>query len=136
MAAGIVISLIITALIARWWQALLFNPGEFRKEFYALGLPRILCYPTLIGIFVLLLFKDLELAIIRDLLIVIVFLYLFQGLSTIHRAIRWRGLSHAWLIVTYTCLLLIPQMVLFMACVGMADSWIGSGKVFGGKKNS
>lgn len=129
MASGIVLSLILTTLIARWWQSLLFNPGAFSKEFYALRLPRALFYPTLIGVILLLLGKDLQQSILRDLLIVVVFLYLFQGLSTVHRQISQKGLSHIWLIGLYALLMLMPQMVLFMACVGMADSWLGGGKL-------
>ncbi|MCZ6526531.1 MAG: DUF2232 domain-containing protein [Gammaproteobacteria bacterium] len=129
MASGIVISLILTILIARWWQSLLFNAGAFRKEFYALHLPRALFYPTLIGVILLWLGKDLQQSLLRDLLIVVVFLYLFQGLSTIHRLVSKKGLSHSWLIGLYALLMLMPQMILFMACVGMADSWFGSGKM-------
>ena len=49
-ASGFVASLILTLLLARWWQSALFNPGGFRKEFYALRLPRILVFPTLAGL--------------------------------------------------------------------------------------
>lgn len=34
MAAGVVISLIISVLMARAWQSALFNPGGFWQEFF------------------------------------------------------------------------------------------------------
>ncbi|MFQ5660935.1 MAG: DUF2232 domain-containing protein [Gammaproteobacteria bacterium] len=136
MASGIVISLVLTTLIARWWQALLINPGLFKKEFYALRIPRVLCYPTSVGVIILLLNSDLQHSMLRDLLIVMVFLYMFQGVSAIHRIVSWRKLSLAWLVGMYGLLLLLPQMVLIIACIGMADSWLAGGKQFGGKNNS
>lgn len=123
--SGVVISLIITTLIGRWWQALLFYPGQFRKEFYALRLPRQLIFPTLLGVMVLLIAQELQQSILRDLLVVIVFLYLFQGIATVHRLVNWKKLSSAWLVSMYALLFLLPQMALFVACIGMADSWMG-----------
>ena len=38
MAAGLFVSLMLTMLISRWWQAGLFNPGGFKQEFYSLRL--------------------------------------------------------------------------------------------------
>ncbi len=39
IAYGIGISAILGLLVARWWQALLYNPGGFKQEFHALRLP-------------------------------------------------------------------------------------------------
>ena len=38
LALNVMLTSLISVLIARWWQALLFNPGAFGKEFRALSL--------------------------------------------------------------------------------------------------
>lgn len=123
MAAGLVISLVITLLISRWWQALLSNPGGFRKEFHALHLPRGLLIAVLVGLGLMVMGKSNPGSPVLDILILLVFMYVFQGLAMIHRTIAVRGLSQTWLVIMYALLFVVPQAVLFLACLGMADSW-------------
>jgi hypothetical protein len=61
---------------------------------------------------------------VADLLVVLVFSYLFQGIATVHRTVGSRGMSGAWLVGMYGLLILMPQMFLFLACLGMLDSWL------------
>ncbi|MBI4005895.1 MAG: DUF2232 domain-containing protein [Gammaproteobacteria bacterium] len=124
MAAGLVISLILTILIARWWQALLYHPGGFRKEFHALNLPRGLLLAVLAGLVLMVMGKSNPGSPVLDILVLLVFLYLFQGIAMIHRMIAARGMSKAWLVVMYALLFVVPQAILFLACLGMVDSWI------------
>ena len=126
----LVIRLITVILIGRWWQSRLFNPGGFRKEFYGLQLPRPLIYLALIGIIALLIGNETQLSPVRDLLWLVIIMYLFQGISSVHRLIRKRNYSTAWLVAMYCFLVvLFPHMIVFIACIGMADSWIRSKKV-------
>jgi len=127
MGAGLAMSLIIALLAARWWQSLLFNPGGFRDEFRRMALPRSL--GLLLGAGVLLLFvtQGEGRLWLRDLLMVALFMYLFQGIAAVHRTVAIRGLSAAWLAAMYGLLLAVPQMILFVACLGLADSWMGGG---------
>lgn len=136
VAAIVVVCLIVTSLGARWWQSLLFNEGGFRKEFYSLRLPRGLCYITLISIVVLWFIGEQQQSVLRDLLIVVVFLYLFQGLSAIHRIVFVRKMPNAWLVVMYCLLFVLPQMLLFIACIGMAESWFSGLRPTGGDDSS
>ena len=128
MASGLVVSLILTVMLARWWQSLLYNPGGFRAEFYRLRLPRTLALAAVAATVLTLVDTGLDQSLFRDLLVILVFLYLFQGVAAIHRTIAARGLSNGWLAGMYVLLLLLPQMALFIACVGMADSWLGGQK--------
>ena len=124
--SGFVISLIATLLLARWWQSVLFNPGGFRDEFYSLRLPRILVFPTLAGLFVLLFTTDNGSLALRDVLILILILYLYQGLSVIHGFMHVRALSKIWLIGMYISFFLVPYAILlFVACVGIVNACLG-----------
>lgn len=124
MASGLIVSIVTTVLLARCWQSSLFNPGGFRAEFYQLRLPRLLTLATFICILLTVIDSGLPPWLFRDVLIIMIFMYLFQGLAAVHRMIFLRKLSPAWLFGMYSLLLLMPQMALFLACIGLADSWI------------
>ncbi len=121
--AGLMISLVTTIMAARWWQSLLFNPGGFRREFYALALPRSLMLAVLAGLGLLVAGQAEPGSLALDLLILLMFLYLFQGLAVIHRTVAGRKLAQGWLVGMYLLLLILPQALLFVACLGMVDSW-------------
>ena len=136
-ASGFVISLIITMLLARWWQSALFNPGGFRKEFYALRLPRILVFPTLAGLLTLLLIPGATSMALRDTVILMLVLYLFQGISVIHGFLYTRARSRVWLIVIYGMFFIMPRFVLlFMSCVGIVNACLGGKPIRIGDNNA
>lgn len=126
IATGFVISLITTLLLARWWQSALYNPGGFRKEFYSLRLPRVLVFPTLAGLFVLLLAPDNVSILTRDVVILMLILYLYQGLSVIHGFFHTRAFSRVWLTGMYGTFFLLPHVILlFVSCVGIVNACRG-----------
>ena len=126
IASGFVISLITTLLLARWWQSALYNTGGFRKEFYSLRLPRILVFPTLLGLFTLLLAPDNTSILVRDGVILMLILYLYQGLSVIHGFFHTRAFSRLWLISMYGTFFVLPHVILlFVSCVGIVNACLG-----------
>lgn len=122
ISAGMVLSLILTTLVARSWQAALFNPGGFRDEFHRLALPRWLA----IASFACLLGSFLDLGafswLLRNCLAVLIVLHVFQGIAAVHRTVFRKGLSRNWLVLMYCFLLFLPQLALFLACLGIADA--------------
>lgn len=123
IASGFVFSLVTTLLLARWWQSVLFNPGGFRKEFYSLRLPRALLLPTLLGLCALLLMPDNAPVLVRDLVILMLILYLYQGLSVIHGFVHARTLSRVWLTGMYVTFFLLPHVILmFVSCLGIVNA--------------
>ncbi len=136
-ASGFVISLIITMLLARWWQSALFNPGGFRKEFYALRLPRILVFPTLAGLLTLLLIPGATSMALRDTVILMLVLYLFQGISVIHGFLYTRARSRVWLIVLYGMFFIMPRFILlFVSCAGIVNACLGGKPIRIGDNNA
>ena len=123
VSAGLMFSLALTVLCARWWQSHLFHAGGFGQEFRALCLPRALIIPLLAGVVLAAAGHAAPGPAALDVLIVIVFLYVFQGLAAMHRLVAHGRLAGTWLVVMYVLLVLLPQAVLFIACVGMVDSW-------------
>lgn len=125
MIAGLMLNVVLSVLCGRWWQARLFNPGAFQKEFYALRLP-ILVLPASF-IIVLLVFALVEpwQYLFRDIMIILMFMYLLQGIAAVHRNVDKFNLSVGWLVSMYCLLVLIPHMALFIACLGMTDIYVG-----------
>jgi Predicted membrane protein (DUF2232) len=124
MAAGLFISMVVTLLIARWWQAGLFYPGGFKQEFYSLRLPRWLILAIVFCMVLVVTGHAHPGSIVLEILILLIFVYLFQGLASVHRLIAARNLATGWLIGIYVLMFVVPQIILFLACLGMADSWL------------
>ncbi len=122
IAAGMLISLVVTVLLARWWQSRLFNPGGFRAEFQQLLLPRWLTIVTFFCLFLSMLGGVYQWQV-RNLLIVFIVVHMFQGIASVHRIVFTRKLSSNWIIAMYSFLMFLPQMALLMACIGMVDIW-------------
>jgi uncharacterized protein YybS (DUF2232 family) len=121
VSAGIVISLITTVLLARAWQSAMFNPGGFRAEFHRLLLPRWMIFVTLLCLILSMAGMEDISWLARNILAVLVVLFVFQGIAGVHRIVHARRMSKNWLIVMYCFLLFIPQMAIFLACIGIVD---------------
>lgn len=123
IASSLVLSLVVTVLLGRWWQSRLFNPGGFRREFHNFRLPRSLVLPSLACMGLSLVQGQVFTPVVRDTLVVLVVLYLFHGIASVHRTVAVRGLSVNWLIALYCLLGVLPQlMVLMVAWMGLTDS--------------
>jgi len=124
MLAGLMLNILMSVLCARWWQSRLFNPGAFQKEFHALRLPSaILPVSAMIVLLVLTLTEPWR-DMFRDIMVILMFMYLIQGISSVHRNVDMLKLSTAWIVSMYCLLVLMPQMGLFIACLGMTDVYV------------
>lgn len=118
------VALAAMVMLARWWQASLYNPGGFRTEFQALVLPRWLTSVAgLIAIAGLVLAASgSPSAVAGDLIVVLVVLFAFQGLAVIHERVVRQRLHTSWLVGMYLLLLFIPHIVAtVLAATGIAD---------------
>lgn len=125
VAGAFAMSVMIALLIARYWQALLYNPGGFRAEFEGLRLPGALVPAVVLtGIFATieaLVFGQRH-GLVTDLLVVAVAMYGFQGLAIAHHYVRNRQLASAWLVALYAAVLVVPQIALVaLAALGLLD---------------
>lgn len=122
LAASTVAGAVGSVLLARWWQAGLYHPGAFGNEFRSLRLGRVAA-----GILAILCAAALALPgnLLDGLAFVALAVYLFQGLAVVHGVVAARGMGTAWLAGLYILgLLALPQMVLALALLGVADAWL------------
>lgn len=115
----------IALLLARWWHALLDNPGGFAREFRGLRMDRRVAWLTL-GLGVLALFDgDLGNGLITVLFKLALTLYVVQGLAVAHSWVAYRKASRGWLVALYVLLVVpLPVGVLGLAATGFSDAWL------------
>lgn len=107
---------LVSLMIARSWQARLYNPGGFREEFHQLRLTPlvaiVLLALTLIGP------QWSELALVSPIASVPL---LLAGIALIHGIVGLRGLSTAWLVALYVLFVFVAQLIypliMFLALV-------------------
>jgi hypothetical protein len=118
--AGIfLLSMVLSLVIARYWQALLYNPGAFGPEFRDLQLGRSLA----VVVVVLALFGQLaDVPLALEMAFILGVLFFIQGLAVMHALTQAQGMSHFWLVGMYVLLVLaLPQMFLLIAALGAID---------------
>ena len=121
-AAGFYFQLLLAMLLARSWQAQLYNPGGFRKEFHALRASRALGIVALplLG-FTLLQGTDAP-ALIRDIGLLVAPLFFLLGLAVAHGVVARTGMHTGWLIALYVLLFVaMPYAEILVALIGLAD---------------
>lgn len=119
--SSMLLSLSLVLIIARWWQALLYNPGGFGEEFINLRLG----YPAAIigsGLFVLAVLSNKNL--ITELAMVSLALFFLQGIAIVHNIARKMKNPIMWLVGFYAIFLLALLQTLAGICaLGVIDTF-------------
>jgi len=135
VAIALMLNIIVTVFCARWWQSLLYNQGGFQKEFYALRLPPIILPIGGIIILLLLVLDEQWSSMLEDITVILMMMYLIQGISSVHRNVNKFKLSTGWLVAMYSLLVLMPMMGRVLACLGIIDVYIEWRKSKNGSQN-
>ena len=135
VAAGALLGLAVTLMLARWWHAVLDRPGGFGEEFRALRMPRHSGYAALVLLAVAW-FADGSMShLAYEWLMILIVLFGLQGIALVHYVVRRRNASVAWLAGLYVALAIIPQpaseVALGLALAGLSDTWIDYRRRFG-----
>jgi len=116
---------VVTVLLARWWQSLLYNPGGFGPEFHALRLPRGMVLALVMITAYALLSRSETGTLQWDLVLVGILMLMFQGLAIVHASVARYKVHSAWLVLMYLVLFTMQiYAVLALALLGLADNWI------------
>ena len=124
VAAGFFLQSVVSIFLARWWQAMLYNPGGFREEFHRLRLHRGIAVVTL-GVVAGVLLTPGEGTNWLDFLSTLLTAgWMVQGLALIHGLVERFKANSGWLVGTYLALLVAPSyMIGLLAALGFADTW-------------
>ena len=135
VAAGALLGLAVTLLLARWWHAVLDQPGGFGEEFRALRLPRHSGYAALALCAVAWFASGWASTLAFDWLMTLVVLFGLQGIALVHYVVKRRNASVAWLAGLYVALAIMPQpasgVALGLALAGLSDTWVDYRRRFG-----
>ncbi len=123
-AAALVLGLLVCVLLARWWQALLYNPGGFRREFHALRMDRSSGWMTVAVVFAAAAGHGSVLATVAvQVAMVLLVMYALTGLALAHSLVAGYRAHVAWLAGLYVALIVLRPMVLLLALAGLLDAW-------------
>lgn len=112
------LSVVAGLLIARWWQAMLYNPGGFGLEFRALRLPTALALVCLAAM-LFCLSRGVEYAFWSSLLGLPL---LLAGIALLHFIVKTYQLKLVWLVIFYFALVVFKPLSLLVSLLAVFDS--------------
>ncbi len=121
LAGSLLFGSMLSLFLARWWQAVIYKPGGFAREYQALNLGRV---TALIAVIIVLVTAVSRIDMFLSMLLVVTVLYLVQGTSILHPVFTSKQLNAVWLYLVYIVIFLIPQIVLLLVLLGLADAWL------------
>ena len=122
LAASILLNALLQLAIARWWQAVIFNPGGLRDELVQIRLSHITG-----GLFVVVMllgyFKN---TLALDILPVVYAIFAAAGLSLVHCLMgKIAKGSWFWLMLVYLGVIwLFPFSLVALAIMALFDTWL------------
>ena len=121
IAALLQIVSVLSLIVGRYWQALLYNPGGFGREFRAIRFPLL---PAMLLLACMLLGPNIgpQMAMLTPLCSVPL---VIAGLALIHGLVAQKRLARFWLVGLYVTLLLFMQLIYpLLVVLAIVDSLI------------
>lgn len=113
-------SVVLCVMLARWWQALLYNPGGFKQELHGLRLPPQVSVSLAVAC-ALLMVAGPE---FRFWTFILAVPLVFAGFCLIHAVADKRKMSSVWLVLFYFAWLLLDPLKAVVLLLAIADSWL------------
>ena len=118
LASSLQAACVLSLVLARYWQAALYNPGGFGREFRSVRLHPAVALALLFGVLVTPTLGT-QAAVLAPICTVPLF---FAGLALGHGLIEMKRLSSFWLIGLYIAVLLLGNLICLLAVVdGLFD---------------
>jgi hypothetical protein len=123
VAAGTVFTLLFGLFLGRWWQALLYNPGGFSREYKALSTKPRMAIGSLLVILVAV-YGNVGSETAWNIIVALFVFYAFIGTAVAHCILATKKRSRLYIGLLYGALFLIPQAMLITAVIGLIDPWL------------
>ncbi|MEW8508290.1 MAG: DUF2232 domain-containing protein [Candidatus Thiodiazotropha sp.] len=125
VAVVFMLQLLFSLYLARWWQAMLYNPGGFATEYHQLRVHKLVGIVGALALLLLMLPGENAPAILGCAGTVVLGVLFLQGLAVAHGVFKGMKSAQLWLIATYILLFVfMPQMVVVLTTIGLMDVWI------------
>lgn len=116
---SVLFNALLQLLIARWWQAVIFNPGGLRPELYQIRLGHVAGVVFALGF--ILAYLGMGFAI--DAMPVLCVAFFIAGLSLFHNLVSTTKVSWLWLIMIYAGIIwLFPLSIVIISIVALFDT--------------
>jgi len=123
MATGFLLQMVVVIFIARWWQALLYNPGGFGEEFRQMSYHQGMTFIAAPVLLWVLLGEPPEWLIAAGMLLLVT--YFLLGLAVTHALLKRINANVVWITGIYVLLLIaMPYVMTALAMTGFTDSWM------------
>jgi hypothetical protein len=129
MISAILVVAIIQLIVARWWQAFIFQPGMLGRELHHIRLSKLAGFLFMVS----LVLSYLGNSVVFDIMPILYLLFGAAGLSLIHYGF---GLMHSpsvwfWLAILYVTLIFsIPVSLVMVGFLALLDIWLDLRKRF------
>jgi len=120
-ASSLLFTTLLSLYIARWWQAGIYNPGGFSREYKSLNLGNLMGLFT-VGLIIAAVLMATD--VTYSLLLVVSSIYLMQGTAIMHAVFARKQLNAVWLYLVYVLMLFVPHIVVLLTIIGLMDTWI------------
>lgn len=120
-ASSVMFGTMVSLFLGRWWQAVLYNPGGFGKEFRSLNLGKV---SALCAMALMLIAAIVDSVFAVAMVTVVFVLYGMQSLSLLHAAVEIRKVNAAWLFLIYLIMFFVPHVLLLLMLASFADPWL------------
>ncbi len=119
LAYSCTLNALLCLVLARWWQASLYNPGGFQAEFHQLRLGHLQALLLLGPVIYCLLVNNYSgswgyLAALP---------FLFSGIALVHWLVKQRHFGGIWLVIFYIALIFSQPVVLLTVGIALLDSF-------------
>jgi len=125
LAIALLVGVLLSLLLGRWWQALVYDEGRFGEEFRRLRFGKAVAAVTLL-VWGATAFPALPGSMwFRDLGIVLAVPFVFAGLAVVHGLVHKLRLNAGWLVAVYGLMIVAsPAAELALSVLGLSDSWL------------
>lgn len=116
----IAINSLLSLLLARWWQSVLYNPGGFQAEFHQVRLkPAAAIVSLLASLYCWQQGVDYQMWGSLFMLPLLV-----AGVAIVHRLVAVKRMAVQWLILFYLALIVFSPLTVLMVILAFVDTWL------------
>jgi len=121
LAAGLMLTVLVSLILGRWWQSELYNPGGLKAEFNQLRLGKVLAMVSLLLVLLTMMMSSDTATMIAFVLVVV---YMLQGTALVHALVEIRQINRRWLYALYVTMFFIPHVAVLLVVFGLLDAWV------------
>jgi hypothetical protein len=119
-----VLSLLAGLFLGRAWQAILYNPGGFKKEYLGLRGQKKLAIVGLIILAIAWSSSGMIAEISWNIMVLFFILYVFLGIVVLHCIFSVMKRKQLLIPFLYISFILVPHAMIPAAIIGLADTWL------------